>query len=85
MPSVLCSYAQSLALNGVSGLLDEICDCLDALGIPVEQFHAESGPGQFEIPLAPTYGDPSLLPPNNALSDPVSVVAWTTSCCNVTD
>ncbi|KAI9353812.1 hypothetical protein BDR26DRAFT_849280 [Obelidium mucronatum] len=36
-------------------VLDAIVDALESMGIPVDQFHPESAPGQFEIVTA--YGD----------------------------
>ncbi|KAI0847408.1 glutamine synthetase/guanido kinase [Daldinia vernicosa] len=33
--------------------IDEILDSLDAAGIEIDQFHAESAPGQFELVLSP--------------------------------
>ena len=45
-------YAQSMALNtGSAEVLDEICAALVALGVRPEQYHPESGPGQFELVL----------------------------------
>ncbi|KAK8016148.1 glutamine synthetase [Apiospora rasikravindrae] len=39
--------------NSIVTVLDEMVDLLDAADIPVEQLHAESTPGQFEIVLPP--------------------------------
>jgi glutamine synthetase len=34
-------------------VLDEMVDVLEAMDIPVIQYHAESAPGQFEIATGP--------------------------------
>ncbi|KAK8075058.1 Protein fluG [Apiospora hydei] len=39
--------------DSIVTVLDEMVDLLDAADIPVEQLHAESTPGQFEIVLPP--------------------------------
>lgn len=39
--------------DSIVSALDEMVDLLDAADIPVEQLHAESTPGQFEIVLPP--------------------------------
>lgn len=49
-------YCQTWALDGVATLLDDICEAVEACSIPVEQVHAESGPGQFELATAPGIG-----------------------------
>jgi glutamine synthetase len=51
-------YCQTWALDGVATLLDDICEAVEACSIPVEQVHAESGPGQFELATAPGIGNP---------------------------
>ena len=45
------------ALEGSATLMDDICEAVEACSIPVEQVHAESGPGQFELATAPGVGD----------------------------
>lgn len=50
-------YSQTSAFDAVSSLLDDLCDSLETLGTNVEQMHAESGPGQFEVSLAPVTGE----------------------------
>ena len=45
------NYAQSTALDHAADVLDDICDNLEHMGVAVEQYHAEGGPGQFEIVL----------------------------------
>ena len=60
----LCSMMSELvcsALEGAATLLDDICEAVEACSIPVEQVHAESGPGQFELATAPGVGE--LKPP----------------------
>ncbi|KAK8037747.1 extracellular developmental signal biosynthesis protein FluG [Apiospora marii] len=52
------AMARSLADTGRPGsfntVLDgELADALDAAGIEIEQYHAESAPGQYEIVLSP--------------------------------
>eukprot|EP00884_Botryococcus_braunii_P012463 jgi/Botrbrau1/21217/Bobra.39_2s0018.1 len=42
-------YAQTRALNAVPAVLDGVADALQQMGIDVEQYHAESGHGQFEF------------------------------------
>jgi glutamine synthetase len=37
----------------LSGFAADLCERLDAVGIPVEQIHAEYGTGQFEVSLPP--------------------------------
>lgn len=37
--------------------MDDICEAVEACSIPVEQVHAESGPGQFELATAPGVGN----------------------------
>ncbi len=44
-------FAQTAALDLMAPLLDEICGALEAQGIQPELLHAESGPGQFELPV----------------------------------
>src|SRR3954447_8814366 len=39
--------------SGLSGFAADVCERLDAAGVPVEQIHAEYGLGQFEISLPP--------------------------------
>ena len=51
-------YCQSYAYDNVAGLMDDISEAVESLSIPVEQLHAESGPGQFEIAVAPAVGNP---------------------------
>ena len=46
------------ALEGAAALLDDVCEAVEACSIPVEQVHAESGPGQFELATAPGVGTP---------------------------
>ncbi|KXZ44742.1 hypothetical protein GPECTOR_63g67 [Gonium pectorale] len=48
-------YSQSSALDRHAEVLDEMVGSLEAMGIGVVQWHAESAPGQFEIALQ--YGD----------------------------
>lgn len=51
------AYAQTLALNSSAQMLDHICADLKSLGITVEQYHAEAGPGQFEVVLSHDLGE----------------------------
>ncbi|KAM0942910.1 putative glutamine synthetase, catalytic domain, glutamine synthetase domain superfamily [Dioscorea sansibarensis] len=44
-------YCSSSAFDSVSSMLQEVNFCLHSLEISVEQLHAESGKGQFEIAL----------------------------------
>ncbi len=39
--------------SGLSGFAADVCERLDAAGVPVEQIHAEYGLGQFELSLPP--------------------------------
>ncbi|MCZ2850300.1 glutamine synthetase family protein [Modestobacter sp. VKM Ac-2978] len=39
--------------SGLSDFAADLCERLDAAGVPVEQVHAEYGTGQFEISLPP--------------------------------
>ena len=36
--------------------MDDVSEAVESLSIPVEQLHAESGPGQFEIAVSPAVG-----------------------------
>lgn len=45
-------YSQSSALDAQADVLDDMVTTLQAMDIGVEQWHAESAPGQFEISLA---------------------------------
>eukprot|EP00200_Dunaliella_tertiolecta_P019124 CAMPEP_0202402976 /NCGR_PEP_ID=MMETSP1128-20130828/4623_1 /ASSEMBLY_ACC=CAM_ASM_000463 /TAXON_ID=3047 /ORGANISM="Dunaliella tertiolecta, Strain CCMP1320" /LENGTH=523 /DNA_ID=CAMNT_0049007133 /DNA_START=152 /DNA_END=1723 /DNA_ORIENTATION=- len=42
-------YAHSRATGACAAVLDDMVDTLENMGIPCLQYHAESGPGQFEI------------------------------------
>ncbi|KAK9835711.1 hypothetical protein WJX74_006490 [Apatococcus lobatus] len=42
-------YADSLALDAMSPVLDTMAESLERMGIGLVQFHAESGSGQFEV------------------------------------
>jgi glutamine synthetase len=43
-------YCQTSAIDGKAGpVLKQICTCLESLGQTVEQIHAESASGQFEV------------------------------------
>ncbi|KAM0944854.1 putative glutamine synthetase [Dioscorea sansibarensis] len=44
-------YCSSSAFDSISSMLQEVNFCLHSLEILVEQLHAESGKGQFEIAL----------------------------------
>ncbi|GIL88819.1 hypothetical protein Vretimale_16959 [Volvox reticuliferus] len=44
-------YCQSSALDSQAKVLDQVIDTLEAMGIEVVQWHAESAPGQYEISL----------------------------------
>ncbi|KAK9803865.1 hypothetical protein WJX73_010397 [Symbiochloris irregularis] len=46
-------YCQTYALNNVAQALDDMGSALQQCGIKVEQMHAESGHGQFEIATGP--------------------------------
>ncbi|KAG6693494.1 hypothetical protein I3843_09G003000 [Carya illinoinensis] len=48
------AYCSTSAFDAVSPLFREIIAALDTLNIPVEQVHAESGNGQFEMALGHT-------------------------------
>ncbi|KAK8004760.1 hypothetical protein PG990_010797 [Apiospora arundinis] len=50
------AWAVARVLAGMASILDEMADCLEEAGISIEQYHAESAPGQYEIVL-------SALPP----------------------
>ncbi|CAM9003651.1 unnamed protein product [Rhodiola kirilowii] len=47
-------YCSTSGYDGATSFLHEVLDCLESLDVPVEQLHAESGNGQFEIPLGHT-------------------------------
>ncbi|KAG2454812.1 hypothetical protein HYH02_000644 [Chlamydomonas schloesseri] len=47
-------YCQSSALDRSAAVLDAMVAALEAMGIPVEQWHPESAPGQFEVVLGYT-------------------------------
>jgi glutamine synthetase len=49
-------FAQTSALDRMTPVLNAITEALEAQGVLAEQVHAESGPGQFEIPVR--YRDP---------------------------
>ncbi|GLC37381.1 hypothetical protein PLESTB_001593400 [Pleodorina starrii] len=49
-------YCQSSAMDRQAGVLESMVESLEAMGIPVVQWHKESAPGQYEIALV--YGDP---------------------------
>ena len=61
------SWSSSLALRSESlgkKIVEEIYDVLTESGIEVQQFHAESAPGQYEIvtgPLAPVEAVDGLI------------------------
>ncbi|XP_074580689.1 uncharacterized protein LOC141837132 [Curcuma longa] len=44
-------YCSTSAFDAASPILQEVNSALEALGIAVEQLHAEAGQGQFEISL----------------------------------
>ncbi|GIW06396.1 MAG: glutamine synthetase [Dehalococcoidia bacterium] len=44
-------FAQSAALDGASDVLLEIAEALESQGVRPEQVYAESGGGQFELPV----------------------------------
>lgn len=46
---VQSAYCSTSAVDGVADVLDEIVETLVAMGIEVEQVHAEASPGQFEV------------------------------------
>lgn len=54
LPVDQTSYCSTAALDAASSLLEEILSSLQSLNITVEQMHAESGKGQFEIVLGYT-------------------------------
>ena len=58
MPDVIDNslYCRTGAFDNVAALMDDICEAVESFSIPVEQLHAESGPGQFEIAIAPCAG-----------------------------
>jgi len=43
----------TLAGSVASKVLEEIADSLQAAGIELEMYHAEAGPGQYEVVMAP--------------------------------
>eukprot|EP00976_Prorocentrum_cordatum_P042877 869209-Prorocentrum_minimum.AAC.1 len=45
-------YGQTSAVHAAADVLEEIYDTLAQMGIQVEQMHAESAPGQFEVVTA---------------------------------
>ncbi|PNW84530.1 hypothetical protein CHLRE_03g146627v5 [Chlamydomonas reinhardtii] len=47
-------YCQSSAMDRSAAVLDAMVAALEEMGIPVEQWHPESAPGQFEVVLAYT-------------------------------
>lgn len=49
-------YCQTWASDNMTGLMDDIAEAVESFSIPVEQLHAESGPGQFELVTAPSIG-----------------------------
>lgn len=44
-------YAQTAALDAMAPVLDAITTALESQGLTPELLHAESGPGQFELPV----------------------------------
>jgi glutamine synthetase len=44
-------FAQTIALDKMSVVLDAITEALAAQGVQAEQLYAEAGPGQFEMPV----------------------------------
>lgn len=50
-PADATLFAQTFALDAQVAVLNAIVEALEAQGIAVELLHAESGPGQFEIPV----------------------------------
>lgn len=56
-------------------LLEEIAQTLDGMGIALQQFHAESAPGQFEF----------VLPPSNPLAAVDSLLVARTAITTVAD
>ncbi|KAK9918078.1 hypothetical protein WJX75_001014 [Coccomyxa subellipsoidea] len=42
-------YCQTSAFDAAAPVMDDMVEALEDLGLPVEQLHAESAPGQFEI------------------------------------
>lgn len=44
-------YCQSSAYDASCSVLDDMCESLEALGLAVEQTHAESAHGQYEIAM----------------------------------
>ncbi|MCX6024044.1 MAG: glutamine synthetase, partial [Chloroflexi bacterium] len=44
-------YAQTSSLDRMAPVLDDISAALEAQGVLPELLHAESGPGQFELPV----------------------------------
>lgn len=70
-------YCQSWAFDNVAGLMDDISEAVESLSIPVEQLHAESGPGQFEIAVAPAVGRIYRLATLTCISSPpVHLLCW---------
>ncbi|RHN79701.1 putative glutamine synthetase [Medicago truncatula] len=47
-------YCSASAFDAASPILREVASALHSIGIPVEQLHAESGKGQFELVLGHT-------------------------------
>ena len=68
-------YCQSWAYDNVAGLMDDISEAVENLSIPVEQLHAESGPGQFEIAVGPAVG--------NFLGRQPTLRMWYQSCVSL--
>lgn len=47
-------FAATLGMDVACGVVGKIVDALAAQGIIVQQFYPEAGPGQYELPLAPS-------------------------------
>ncbi|KAJ4869846.1 glutamate-ammonia ligase [Raphanus sativus] len=54
VPFDVCPYCSTSSYDAASPIFHEIIPALECLNIAVEQFHAESGKGQFEVSLGHT-------------------------------
>lgn len=63
--------------------MDEIVEALEELGMPVEQLHAESAHGQFEV--VTTHDDPLQVGAMHMHLHPARVVGRQTICPDGTD
>lgn len=51
VPADSTVFAQTVALDAAAAVLEELTTALEAQGVVPEMIYAESGPGQFEMPI----------------------------------